>query len=78
MTTPRTTPAAYQQAADEVFYRRQEWRRAWAEWHACTLGTPEERAAWRRQRAASDAATLARRALDAAMDAPAQGEERAA
>ena len=74
----RTTPFAFQQLADAWYWRRQEWRRAWAEWHACTLGTPEERAAWRRQRAASDAATLARRELDAATDAPMQGEERAA
>lgn len=74
----RSTPFAFQQLADAWYHRRQEWRRAWAEWHACVLGSPEERAAWRRQRAASDAVTLARRALDAAMDAPAQEEERAA
>jgi hypothetical protein len=74
----RTTPFAFQQLADAWYHRRQNWRRAWAEWEACTLGSPEERAAWSRQRAARDALALARRALDDAANLPVQGEERAA
>ena len=62
----RTTPDAFRVAADAWYHRIQEWRRAWAEWEGCELGTPEERAAWRRQRAARDALALARRVMDAA------------
>lgn len=73
----RSTPFAFQQLADAWYHRRQEWRRAWAEWDACTLGSPEERAAWRRQQVARDALVTARRAMDNAADLPAE-EERAA